>query len=69
MIVRYDPLPIPDHRFDWMAYEDEETGLYGYGRTRDEAIANYFDICETLVDAGVIDDCPAEPLYDKRAGL
>ena len=41
--------PIPDRRFDWMAYYEgqEETGAYGHGATEQEAvddfIANYQD--------------------------
>lgn len=33
--------PIPDRRFDWIAYYEgeEERGRYGYGSTKDEAIA------------------------------
>lgn len=35
--------PIPDRRFDWCAYYDgdEERGSYGYGRTEQEAIADF----------------------------
>jgi len=34
--------PIPDRRFDWQAWEDgyEEEGLYGYGPTEAEAVAD-----------------------------
>lgn len=34
--------PVPDRRFDWQAWEDghEEQGLYGYGRTEQEAVAD-----------------------------
>lgn len=34
--------PIPDRRFDWCAYRDgqEELGNYGYGQTKEAAIAD-----------------------------
>lgn len=34
--------PIPDRRYDWCAYWDgeEESGHYGYGTTKAEAIAD-----------------------------
>jgi hypothetical protein len=34
--------PIPDRRFDWMAWHDgqEELGEYGYGKTEIEAVAD-----------------------------
>lgn len=35
--------PIPDRRFDWVAYYEgeEEAGGYGYGATEAEAIADF----------------------------
>jgi hypothetical protein len=36
--------PIPDRRYDWCAWDDsrgEDCSPYGYGRTEDEAIANF----------------------------
>lgn len=35
--------PIPDRRFDWMAWYEgmEEGGCYGYGATEAEAIADF----------------------------
>ena len=35
--------PIPDRRFDWVAYVegDEESGWYGYGATEEEALADF----------------------------
>ena len=42
LIVTYDPPPIPVRYFDWTATEDGyEPGCpIGYGRTRDEAVAD-----------------------------
>jgi hypothetical protein len=46
--VHYDPPPIPTCNFDWCAYEDgmEERGFYGYGRSREEAVAALFEMFE-----------------------
>lgn len=43
--VFYQP-PIPLRQFDWVAYQDgeEESGVYGYGRTEREAIEALKDI-------------------------
>lgn len=48
IITRHIFPPIPDRRFDWIAYFDdqEERGEYGYGRTEQEAVA------ELLADYG-----------------
>lgn len=37
--------PIPDRRFDWIAYFDgeEEAGDYGYGATEQAAIADFIE--------------------------
>lgn len=37
--------PIPDRRFDWCAHfdGDEESGVYGYGATEAEAIADFVE--------------------------
>lgn len=37
--------PIPDRRWDWCAYYegDEESGRIGYGRTEDEAVADFIE--------------------------
>jgi hypothetical protein len=37
--------PIPDRRFDWIAYidGDEESGNYGYGPTEEAAIADWVE--------------------------
>jgi len=43
IITRYIYPPIPDRRYDWMAFYDsdgEEAGRYGYGATEAEAIAD-----------------------------
>lgn len=32
--------PIPDRRFDWVAFRDPEAGPRGYGRTEAEAVAD-----------------------------
>lgn len=55
IITEYDPKPIPDRRFDWVAYDsdtydadyDDERGFYsnspcGYGRTEQEAIEDFW---------------------------
>lgn len=41
IITRHIFPPIPDRRFDWIAYFDDqaERGEYGYGRTEQEAVA------------------------------
>lgn len=31
----------PLRQFDWMAYRDPEKTLYGYGRTAEEALADF----------------------------
>lgn len=37
--------PIPDRRWDWIAYYEgrEEDGRYGYGATEAEAIADFIE--------------------------
>ncbi len=37
--------PIPDRRFDWIAYAEgqEESGDYGYGATEQEAIDDWVE--------------------------
>lgn len=37
--------PIPDRRFDWVAFidGDEEAGRYGYGPTEAEAISDFIE--------------------------
>ena len=37
--------PIPDRSFDWCAHfdGDEESGVYGYGATEAEAIADFVE--------------------------
>lgn len=37
--------PIPDRRFDWVAYidGDEERGRYGHGATEAEAVADFIE--------------------------
>lgn len=32
--------PIPDRRFDWCAYYDPESSVYGYGATAEEAVTD-----------------------------
>jgi hypothetical protein len=58
IVTHYWPPPIPDRRFDWHAvtedYEggdgyDEPGSPVGYGRTKDEAVA---DLNEQLEDEG-----------------
>jgi hypothetical protein len=43
--------PVPSTRFDWCAYIDgqEESGRYGYGPTREAAVAELF---ESIDEAG-----------------
>ena len=45
IITWHEYPPIPDRRFDWVAYRegDEEDGPRGYGRTEAEAIADLKD--------------------------
>ena len=45
LVVTYDFPPIPIRAFDWVVYEDgqEEAMNYGYGATREEAIADWFE--------------------------
>lgn len=40
--------PVPSTRFDWCAYIDgrEERGPYGYGPTRDAAVAELFEFID-----------------------
>lgn len=42
IVTRYDPPPIPIRRFDWSAVSDdyEPPQPIGWGRTKDEAIAD-----------------------------
>jgi len=35
--------PIPIRIFDWCAYRDPEVQPYGYGRTKEEAIADLLE--------------------------
>ena len=43
VVTSYFRAPVPTDRFDWSAYYDgeEERGRYGYGRTEQEAIADF----------------------------
>ncbi len=45
IVTGYWMKPIPDRRFDWSAHWDgrEESGPYGYGRTKAEAIRDLTD--------------------------
>ena len=39
IIVTHECPPIPDRRFDWLAYrEGDEEGSQGWGRTKEDAI-------------------------------
>jgi hypothetical protein len=53
--------PIPDRRFDWIAYYEgeEEAGSYGYGSTEAEAIADFNENYREDHDRrlGRIDEC------------
>jgi hypothetical protein len=42
IIVHHEYPPIPIRKWDWLAYHDgeEETGHYGWGATREEALAD-----------------------------
>lgn len=40
----YPPIPIRDHDWAVFRYGDEETGKYGWGRTKEEAIAALLDM-------------------------
>jgi hypothetical protein len=43
IIVTFDPPPIPDRQFDWRAMHDPDNSEghhVGYGRTREEALAD-----------------------------
>ena len=44
--------PIPDRRFDWLAYyeDQDECGPFGYGRTEADAIADLRDNYDELGD-------------------
>jgi len=46
IITDYDPKPIPDRRWDWVAArEDDDDGNWvGYGRTEAEAIADLLEL-------------------------
>jgi len=48
VVVEHDPPPIPIRTRDWCAYEDgmEERQMYGWGRTREEAVAALFNLFE-----------------------
>ncbi len=57
IVTHYDPKPIPDRRFDWIAYDEstydgaEDSSnrhQIGYGRTKAEAVA---DLNEKLEEA------------------
>lgn len=46
IVAQYDPPPIPDRTKDWRAYDAlrcDETGPFGYGRTREAAIADLME--------------------------
>ena len=47
IIAKYDPPPILQRQFDWSAVEDGyEPGCpIGYGRTRQEAVADLLEQC------------------------
>ena len=45
IITKYDPPPIPDRRFDWRAYRENDLANSeghhcGYGPSREEALAD-----------------------------
>lgn len=50
--------PIPYRNMDWVAFEDgkEEDGIYGYGKTEQEAIDDLLDNLEQQYDQGK--SCP-----------
>ena len=43
IITEYDPKPIPDRRWDWVAAR-EDGNWVGYGRTEAEAIADLLEL-------------------------
>jgi hypothetical protein len=45
LVVTFVYPPIPTRAFDWCAYEDgeEERQQYGYGPTREAAVAHLFE--------------------------
>ena len=51
----YERPPIPTTRFDWCAWMDDtdETGPFGYGRTREEAV----DDLERQIDENSQNNC------------
>lgn len=48
LVVTHEPPPIPLRQFDWCVWQDghEEARNYGYGATRTEAVANFFEQVE-----------------------
>lgn len=44
--------PLPDRKHDWCAFYDgeEEAGVYGYGATEAEAIADFVENCQDSHD-------------------
>lgn len=48
IVLEYIYPPIPDRRFDWRAHlEDSEKGLYGWGKTKYEAIKELIQQIDT----------------------
>jgi hypothetical protein len=45
VVVNHICPPVPSRAFDWCAYEDgrEEAMQYGYGATREAAVADFFE--------------------------
>jgi len=53
IITRHIYPPISDRRWDWCAYHDgdeELPHLYGWGSTKEEAVADLAQIDEEIVD-------------------
>lgn len=48
VVVEFVYPPVPVRSWDWMAYVDgrEESGPYGHGATRDEAVEALFEEIE-----------------------
>jgi hypothetical protein len=48
VVTFYNPPPIPIRAYDWCAHREgaEESGPYGYGTTRQEALTNLFNLEE-----------------------
>lgn len=58
IVTHYDPTPIPDRRFDWVAYDDDTyDGMpgrpIGYGATRQQAIENFLAEYEAFGPGGI----------------